>query len=535
MATRRAHNKSRLGCHQCKRRRIKCDVKQPSCKNCDKKSLDCSFQLLAPTSRLSIVPATSPKPSRTHNLSPSSTLEAKTTPTYTSSLQSASPGREIPLIPLTPSPRQVTISDDEMTYQLEDFSLAPLESLPSSSIVFSDVLEYTSKDPSQSVASSLSIPPSLPVPTSWSPILQSLPTSLCALLSHYEYTTTLTLHPSDSAKAAWITHMPGLANNHAYLLNCVLSVASLHLGRLHDRNSPQRIEMNALAASRMNKALSTYTTELSNVTKDNAAALFASATLTAVYLFRTTKMDMDELRSSLRQDKAAAPPDEIVQKMFKCALRPIWGLRGPLTVLMSGWMWVWSGNMQSVAARSWWPTHIVPATLQAVTENERLSVLKDSWPSDDGTGDLAQALEYLRESFALVSQLTLPNTYPPVTSIPYSIDSSNTTCTLTDRGAIFVWATQVSRTFMQRIEAQDPHALVLLAHYAILPGRVRNVWWLEGLGADIVTAIALVLGEEGRSLIEWPATMVGVDLGDLGSERKDRLEGRPEEMGMDVI
>jgi hypothetical protein len=191
--------------------------------------------------------------------------------------------------------------------------------------------------------------------------------------------------------------------------------------------------------------------------------------------------------------------------------------------------------MQSVAARSWWPTHIVPATPRAVTEDERLSALKDSWPNDDGTGDLAQALEYLRESFALVSQLTLPNTYPPVTSIPYSIDSSNTTCTLTDRGAIFVWATQVSRIFMQRIEAQDPHALVLLAHYAILPGRVRDVWWLEGLGADIVTAIALVLGEEQRSLIEWPASVVGVDLGDLGCERKDWLVGRPEEMGMDVI
>lgn len=178
---------------------------------------------------------------------------------------------------------------------------------------------------------------------------------------------------------------------------------------------------------------------------------------------------------------------------------------------------------------------IVPATPQAVTEDDRLSALKDSWPNDDSTQDLAEALEYLREAFALVSQLTLPDTYPPVTSIPYSIDSSSTTCTLTDRGAIFVWATQVSRTFMQRIEAQDPHALVLLAHYAILPGRVRDVWWLEGLGADIVTAIALVLGEGGRTLIEWPASVVGVDLGDLGRERKDWLVGRPEEMGMDVI
>jgi hypothetical protein len=98
-----------------------------------------------------------------------------------------------------------------------------------------------------------------------------------------------------------------------------------------------------------------------------------------------------------------------------------------------------------------------------------------------------------------------------------------------------VWATQISRGFMRRIEAKDRDALVLLAHYAVLPGRVRNVWWLEGLGGDIVTAIAMVLGKEEWPRIAWPAGVVGVDLENLGEPRKDWLEGRPEEMGMDVI
>lgn len=290
--------------------------------------------------------------------------------------------------------------------------------------------------------------------------------------------------------------------------------------------------MHALAASRMNKALSTYRSELSNVTRDNAAALFASATLTAVYLFRTTALDMEDLRASIATG-TTYPSDDLVEKMFACALRPIWGLRGPLTVLMSGWTWVTTGSMHSVAARKWWPSHIVPATPHAVEEDERLTRLKDTW-LDDENEDMNQALEYLREAFALVSQLTLPDMYPPMTAIPYSVDDTNIGV-LTDRGAIFVWATQISREFMQRIEAKDRDALVLLAHYAVLPGRVRNVWWLEGLGADIVTAIALVLGVENWSLIEWPASVVGVYLGNMFGARKDRLEGQPEEMGMDVI
>ncbi|KAL5120262.1 hypothetical protein ACEQ8H_001820 [Pleosporales sp. CAS-2024a] len=231
------------------------------------------------------------------------------------------------------------------------------------------------------------------------------------------------------------------------------------------------------------------------------------------------------------------PTPDIVEKMFACALRPIWGLRGPLTVLMSGWTWVTTGSMHSVAARSWWPSHVVPATPRAEEEDGRLAALKDSWglgPAASGGGDMDQALEYLRESFALVSQLTLPNVYPPMTAISYSIDDTSTGI-LTDRGAIFVWTAKISRQFMQRIEAKDQDALVLLAHYAVLPGRVRNVWWLQGFGADIVSAIALVLGEDRWSLIEWPASVVGVYLKDMFDSRQDRLQGQPEEMGMEVI
>jgi hypothetical protein len=439
---------------------------------------------------------------------------------------------------LIPSPQKNVVTGNELTYGLEDFSFAPLTpSTIQSDALSEDSMTYLSQDvsilslPLPLEPLPLDIPPALPIPTSWSPILPSLPASLRTIISHYEYTSSLTLHPSDPAKAAWLTHLPSLAINHSYLLNCVLSVASLHLGRL---NAHKRVEMNALAASRMNKALSTYRAELAHVTRDNAAALFASATLTAVYLFRTTSLDMEELRSSIPPG-TLTPPADVTEKMLACALRPIWGLRGPLTVLMSGWTWVTNGKMQSVAARKWWPQNIMPATSQAAEEDERLARLGDAWDAEDSEKmDLIQALGFLREAFALVSQLTLPDVYPPMTAIPYSVDDTNVGV-LTDRGAIFVWGTRISREFMQRVEARDRDALVVLAHYAVLPGRVRNVWWLEGLGADMVTAIAMTLGKENWGLIEWPASVVGVELDNLFDPRRDRLQGQPEEMGMEVI
>ena len=328
-----------------------------------------------------------------------------------------------------------------------------------------------------------------------------------------------------------------MARSHDFLVNCVLSVASLHLSRLHE-SKDEKTRMNAIAASRMNKALTRYRPELSHVTQQNAAALFASATLTAVYLFRTAALDIEELRSSIPAG-TTTPPQDLVDKIMSCALRPIWGLRGPLTVLMSGWNFVVGGKLHPVAARKWWPRNRVPATARAVEEDERLRQLEDLWMETDRRWGLehehlSQALGYLRDAYALVSQLTLPEVYRPMTSVPYSVDD-RTVGVLTDRGAIFVWMTRISREFIQLVERKDRDALVVLAYYAVLPGRVRNVWWLEGLGADMVTAVAMALGRESWGMIAWPASVVGVDLENLFSARKDRLEGLPEEMSMEVI
>ncbi|OKO90348.1 Sterol uptake control protein 2 [Penicillium subrubescens] len=43
MPPRRAHTKSRNGCDQCKRRRVKCDEKGPPCSNCISRELSCTY------------------------------------------------------------------------------------------------------------------------------------------------------------------------------------------------------------------------------------------------------------------------------------------------------------------------------------------------------------------------------------------------------------------------------------------------------------------------------------------------------------
>lgn len=514
MTTRRSHNKTRLGCHQCKRRRIKCDVKHPSCANCDKKGETCSFLMLAPSSLLS-----------TRSTSPtSSQLSALTSPPSPNG--SSQPHSMHSPNNLTAFSNQIALATQTPRQTEADFEITPL-----------DLSTGSGASPAQLYFSDIIIPPYLRLNDVWKDIREVLPPSLQEVLSHYEYTTSLSRASDDPAKAAWQTCVPEMAHQHEFLVNCVLSVASLHLGRLREDQAEKR-KMNAIAASRMNKALTKYRSALENINQDNAAALFASSTLTAVYLFRTSQLDIQNLRASVPSDTVVPPPD-VVDKMMMCALRSIWGLRGPLSVLMSGWNFVMSGKMHPVAHREWWPTSFIPATPQAVDEDERLRRIEALWTRSDrswapGHIHLSQALSILRETFNLISQLTLPAKYPPMTAVPYSVDDT-TVGLLTDRGAIFVWATRISREFIQLVEKKDRDALVILAHYAILPGRVRNVWWLEGLGADFVTAIAMALGKENWSLIAWPASVVGVELENAFGARQDRLEGTPDEMHMAVI
>ncbi|TVY51462.1 Sterol uptake control protein 2 [Lachnellula cervina] len=89
---RRPHRKTRTGCNQCKRRRVKCDERKPICTSCERNKLQCGLAFLTP-SRVSMRPAalqtrtSTPRPPPTTNksLNPPTKKNTKTTPAATTS------------------------------------------------------------------------------------------------------------------------------------------------------------------------------------------------------------------------------------------------------------------------------------------------------------------------------------------------------------------------------------------------------------------------------------------------------------------
>ncbi|KAL3480867.1 hypothetical protein BJX99DRAFT_244045 [Aspergillus californicus] len=75
MPPRRSHTKSRHGCDQCKKRRVKCDEQGPPCSNCTSREIECVYSKSPTVRRLYNVPplppAHRPDPNNNHLLSQS--------------------------------------------------------------------------------------------------------------------------------------------------------------------------------------------------------------------------------------------------------------------------------------------------------------------------------------------------------------------------------------------------------------------------------------------------------------------------------
>ncbi|KAF2641387.1 hypothetical protein P280DRAFT_311806 [Massarina eburnea CBS 473.64] len=86
MPQRRPHNKSRNGCDQCRKRRVKCDEQPPRCANCIARDEHCHFSRIAPTTALQTPQATPSPNSTVANLEPGVDPKPEYTESWKSSL-----------------------------------------------------------------------------------------------------------------------------------------------------------------------------------------------------------------------------------------------------------------------------------------------------------------------------------------------------------------------------------------------------------------------------------------------------------------
>jgi hypothetical protein len=63
---------------------------------------------------------------------------------------------------------------------------------------------------------------------------------------------------------------------------------------------------------------------------------------------------------------------------------------------------------------------------------------------------------------------------------------------------------------MSLLVAQDPIAMVLLAHLCVLIKSVEHFWYFRGFTEQVLAEIASVIGDDYLPWIEWPLQICGV-------------------------
>ena len=105
-----------------------------------------------------------------------------------------------------------------------------------------------------------------------------------------------------------------------------------------------------------------------------------------------------------------------------------------------------------------------------------------------------------------------------LTSYSYTLDRLKLTFGVVaaqenEKGIELTWLAMGRADFAKQLEEREGLALVLLAHYAVLLHRARDVWWCKGWGRALVEAIEEALPPEGgwEELLAWPRKEVGLD------------------------
>ncbi|PVH96712.1 hypothetical protein DM02DRAFT_598793 [Periconia macrospinosa] len=361
---------------------------------------------------------------------------------------------------------------------------------------------------------------SLPDPSFLDDLFETLPQALqkrfSQLIKHHAIQTSGTITPNANAQSTWCALIPKLTASHGFVSQGVVAISALHQSRTVASERERKI-LQDIAAAQMNAGLMSYRACVANVTPDNAAALFAFSTATTTFVLATSVEACHALLQSARNKSSTViQHSNTVQHLVREIVNILVCFRGVLVILVPCWHVMVQGPLKPLLDRDWWPRPI-PSSPKALEEDRKLKDLENLWMrpgrSYDYTFDtLSQALRDLRENFALVSLLTLGDTSK----------NAHAGSRLLDWTSTVTWITKPPQGFIKLIEQKQPEAWIILAHYAILPSRVGDIWWVKGFSTAIVSVAALVIEPSMHSWIKWPASVVGVDLSDFDSKYSEQ-------------
>ncbi|KUI73562.1 Sterol uptake control protein 2 [Cytospora mali] len=460
----RPHRKSRLGCRNCKTRRVKCDEAKPRCGSCTSRKETCNYPTLS-------------------NLPPQLPGSASASAPTSSSAAAAAAATFTPVSASAPAPASAFHSPTVPS----GLATAPF----SSSVSYGSPMSLrTAVSPAASSTSLLLAQTSSPAPSSSSRlgsyldspnsnggnelIIVDEPPVRFAGADEYDmrllwfYTTET--YASVSIEAGRIPHVDGILRSQIvrfafqspFLMDCILGLSAMHM---QSRNI--MVPMSKALTYR-GRAFSGYRKAVERAEPKDYPALLACSVLLCA------------LSSELFRE-----PD----------MKPLY---------IIDWMVVWRGIgliIEVVPIEALFSSGLDKLfSRPAVNLNQTATGIPNNLLSMVTSIKQGDVDYYYIEAYYSVLKflgglyLELETGFSPVLSL-----------------RIITFFTFLPKPFIQLGRMHRPKALIIIAHYLTFLKMVENVWWLVGIADRGIQDIIQYLGPEWQYLLGVPRAAVGVD------------------------
>ncbi|KAL3445424.1 hypothetical protein BJX65DRAFT_319303 [Aspergillus insuetus] len=347
------------------------------------------------------------------------------------------------------------------------------------------------------------------------------------LYCHFQIFIVPTLADPGDLAALFRDEIPKQSVSFPFVGHGLLSIAYIHFAGLSQHEHSKKL-LFADGAFHINRALPDYLASIKNITKENFCPVYEFAIFVVLFTFATTSEDCSNLLQTAQASAAAATNQlwkqrNLVTDLAKKAAQVAQSIQNIFGIFWRCQEWFASSPVFPTVQRHTPPMLSAGSMHWIRVEDGHLASLSRLWEDDvmvplEYSSALSDSLACLRETFAMGTQLTI---LPPTDTERESASGIGLSDNLQeihrqlsagridDIPCVFTWFVRLSPTLIGLLESGDPHAMVILAHYAIVLDRAcSDKWWIHRLPRRFVQIAELVLGEERRAWIDWPLTVV---------------------------
>ncbi|CAG8257864.1 unnamed protein product [Penicillium salamii] len=303
-----------------------------------------------------------------------------------------------------------------------------------------------------------------------SPVSTGDTEDLCSrLLVHWKTTTAPSISRNNSDLQIWQTVVPSEAKSNLCLQHGIFAVSAIHLALINPQDTG-RVKWIKVAEQHQSTAISlfTHTMEDRNNSPDLSNFLLSSLLVGFAFAF--------PLAVSGPSQEISDPLGEIIQIIF--LVKSTMKFSAPLL------------------------------TDTMTDEMTLLTYVEESNPSlsDSSRSAISKLYELNNTRISKVDQNTFRLTVHLLENLFANLDSGAEPVS-----KAFMWISELDSQFSDLLDAREPFALVIFAHYCVVLHRLRWLWWISSWGQRVLSVIGRELDSEWKPLIAWSLQATGLE------------------------